>query len=74
MTKTILTAYCGDCPYLGELHTIRIKYAEVALPKQLKPGYKRLSYSCNMSDDCPYPQNDKYGRCPVFLNSPNEPN
>lgn len=73
MAKTVYFTHCADCPYLGEPHSIEIKYAELQLLGKDSPSHKALSYSCDMSDSCPYPEQDIYGRCPVFLSAPNEP-
>lgn len=73
MSKTIVFNYTGDCPYTNSPHSIKIDYFEILLAGKLKPGYKKSSYTCSLIDECPYPKTDKYGRCPVYLNSPNEP-
>lgn len=72
MNKIITFAFTSDCPYLDEPHTIYIDYNEVCMCGNPQMGYKKGSYSCNVSD-CPYPSKDAHGRCPVYLNSPSCP-
>lgn len=72
MTKMIYSKHSENCPYTNSLHTIDVKYAEI--PNQLHPGYKLMSYSCCFSEECPYPKKDPFGRCPVFMTAPQQPN
>lgn len=36
--------------------------------------YKKMGYKCEYFSECPYPEKDEFKRCPVFINSPDEPN
>ena len=38
---------------------------------QEKPGYKKLSFSCENGSVCPHL--DQWGRCPLLLEAPDEP-
>ncbi len=73
MSKIVVSTYQGDCPNTNELHSIKIEYFEILVAGRTKPGYKKSSYSCSLARDCPYRKMDVYGRCPVYLNAPNEP-
>lgn len=73
MQRTIYIEFCAECPYVGAPHAIELKYAEIPLLGHVGPDYKIMSYSCDLSDECPYPEKDKYGRCPVFLAAPKRP-
>lgn len=72
MSKKIIYAFSSECPYLHDFHTIHIDYHEIDIVGTNKVGYKKGNYSCNIND-CPYPNKDEYGRCPVYLESPSEP-
>lgn len=74
MRYNLIYRHTDFCPYLGCDHSIKITYAEIPIVGRLSPGYKAMSYSCDLSEECPYPQKDQYGRCPVYLSAPNEPN
>ena len=61
------------CPYLDRIHAISIDYAKINLIGDPKTHYKIIGFSCEYASDCPYPENDEYGRCPVYLAAPDEP-
>ena len=61
------------CPYLDQLHTIGVDYAAINLMGDPKTHYKITGYVCDYADECPYPAEDEYGRCPVYLAAPAEP-
>lgn len=65
--------YTSQCPYLKCEHSICITYAEIPILGQMSPGYKKMSYGCDYFDECPYPEHDEYGRCPLFISAPDEP-
>ena len=71
MSRNVIYIYSDYCPRFDQNRSIRVTYAEINLIGQFKPGYKKISYSCEYSDDCPHL--DEYGRCPVCLSSPDEP-
>lgn len=73
MQNTIRYIHTDECPYLNEEHSILIDYAEIPIAGQLDNGYKKGTYSCDEISDCPYPSNDKWGRCPVYLSAPSRP-
>ena len=73
MFKTIRCTYTGKCPYLNKFHSINITYAEIRMLGNPNSDYKKGSYSCNEIENCPYPSQDKWGRCPVYLDSPSSP-
>ena len=74
MRHNVTYEYTDFCPYLECEHPIEITYAEIPILGKLSPGYKAISYECDLSEECPYPRKDRYGRCPVFLSAPDEPN
>lgn len=71
MYKIIPYEFTSNCPYLNEPNTISIEYAEIPIGGQLSDGYKKMSYHCDYSSTCNH--KDKYGRCPVYLDSPSQP-
>ena len=73
MPTTITYRFSGNCPYTGEQQTIKLEYSKILMVGFSDPGYKKGSYSCPHSAECPYPDRDPYGRCPVYLSSPDEP-
>ena len=73
MARTLTYIFQSQCPYLDKLHSISIDYEEILMCGTTKPGYKKGNYYCDEADNCPFPSNDKWGRCPVYLNSPSEP-
>lgn len=73
VNRKIRYQHTDFCPYHNSPYSIFVTYAEIHSIGQASPGYKAMSYSCDCSDTCPYPSQDPYGRCPVFLTSPDEP-
>ena len=73
MSRRISLIHHDYCPYLEERHGVRVEYAEFAMLGAAAPGYKILGYSCDCSDDCPYPLQGEHGACPVFSTAPEEP-
>ncbi|MEG0273242.1 MAG: hypothetical protein RR639_04200 [Hydrogenoanaerobacterium sp.] len=73
MTRKFRCTVEGDCPYTGTLQAIEINYFEVPMSGTLGMDYKKDAYSCALSDECPYPERDKYHRCPVYINAPSRP-
>ena len=74
MDRKISYRHTDFCPYHDSPHSISVTYAELHCVGQKKTGYKAISYSCDCSDTCPYPSQDPYGRCPVYLTAPSAPN
>lgn len=66
--RTIYKIYSGDCPRFNRYQEIEVEYQEVPRAGHQKSGYKRVSYECPHSNDCPHM--DEYGRCPVCLSTP----
>lgn len=64
-------SYYGDCPKTGQTQRIEITYIEVNVAKQLHTGYKKAEFICPLSGNCS--NIDKYGRCPVYLDAPENP-
>ena len=73
MQKNVLHKFISECPHLKRNHSIQISYVVIPIAGRTDPGYKRMSYSCDLYDECEFPKLDPYGRCPVFLKSPDEP-
>lgn len=73
MARTITYTHSGTCPYVEGIHSIHVNYTEVNMVGRSSPGYKKISYSCELSNECPYPGRDQFGRCPVFMSSPDKP-
>lgn len=73
MSRRFSLIHHDYCPYLEERHGVRVDYAEFSMLGAAAPGYKILDYSCDCSDDCPYPRRDVRGSCPVFNTAPEEP-
>ena len=71
MAKYDSFVYTGKCPYLKSPQSIRVETSEIHILGNLSPGYKKVGYFCDYSEDCPHL--DEYGRCPVFISAPNEP-
>lgn len=61
MSRRISLIHHDYCPYLEERHGVRVDYAEFSMLGAAAPGYKILGYSCDCSDDCPYPRRDVRG-------------
>lgn len=73
MSKKHIVTFTGDCPYTESYQTIAITFLEIHTIGSMAPGYKKDSYSCPLIDECSYPAQDRYHRCPVYLSAPNEP-
>ena len=71
MSRKITYQYSGQCPKCNGPHSISITYAEIPIVGQSAPGYKKMSFTCDWSEDCLYM--DEYGRCPVLLSAPDKP-
>ena len=71
--NTISSTHTDECPYLNKQHSISVNYAEIPIAGQLSNGYKKMNYSCGEISNCPYPSQDKWGRCPVYLSAPSRP-
>lgn len=70
MTKTYTCQFTGNCPYTGSSQSIRINYLEVPVLGTMNNGTKKDSYHCTLANECPYPEQDEYHRCPVYLQAP----
>lgn len=70
---SIIKSFQSQCPYLDKPHSIAVECAEVNMCGTMDSHYKRIGYDCNMINECPYPSKDKYGRCPVYLESLSHP-
>ncbi len=68
MTKYYTFSYSGLCPNLNSRQSIQIETAEIDSSGKLSPDYKKMGYSCEHSEDCPYL--DEYGQCPLFISAP----
>lgn len=64
--------YTVECPYLKKQHTINIEFAEFLMSGNLAPGYKKMGYSCEFDSECPH--KDRYKRCIIYSDAPNNPN
>lgn len=73
MSKIVSKSFSSNCPYLNRVHSIDIDYAKIQVLGQAIPGYKSISYSCDFSEECPYPNQDRFGRCPVYLAASEKP-
>lgn len=73
MTRKLTYQFTGECPHTGSPQTIKINYLEIQMIGSMAPGYKKDAYSCPLADGCPYPAQDAYHRCPVYLNAPDAP-
>ena len=64
--------FTGNCPHTNQRQTISITYYE---PSGSFDGnsFKKGEYSCPLSEECSYPSQDHYGRCPVYLDAPQKP-
>lgn len=71
MNTKISYNYTEHCPYLGKEHTITIKSFEIQIGSSI--DYKKDTFYCNCINECPEDYRDEYGRCPVYLNAPNNP-
>lgn len=61
--------YTGKCPYIGKNQTIIVTFFSF----DEFDGYKKDRYSCPLKSQCPYVEQDKYHRCPVYLECPASP-
>ncbi len=73
MTKKLKYRFTGACPYTNSSQSIEINYFEIPMLGASTPGYKKDSYYCPLVDECPYPDQDRYHRCPVYLEAPDVP-
>ena len=73
MTKKHTYQFTGDCPHTASPQTIKINYLEIQVIGSMASSYKKDAYSCPLADECPYPSQDEYHRCPVYLNAPEHP-
>lgn len=71
MTRQIKCLYKNECPRDNRIKQISITYAEIPMPGQTAPGYKKMSFSCEDKNGCP--KLDQYGRCPLLLKAPDNP-
>ena len=69
----IHTIYTAECPYTNKYKSITIDYAVIHIAGKLSPEYKKMSYKCDLIHECPYPDQDEYGRCPLYISSPSQP-
>lgn len=73
MSETITYRFSGSCPYTEKPQNITLEYYKIPITGCSDPCYKKGSYSCEYANECSYPDRDPYGRCPVYLSSPDEP-
>ena len=71
MSRSVFKLYTGICPRSDCYQTIQIKYEAIHMWGQEKPGYKKLSFSCENGSGCPHL--DQWGPCPLLLEAPDEP-
>lgn len=69
MSDYVICASTGDCPYLGRKHTIQVTFAKIAMNKSLSCDYKKMSYECELGNECTCL--DEFGACVVFKKAPN---
>lgn len=53
------------CPKTQGIHTITIDYKPVPTLNTTSPEYRKLSFSCDFSEEC-----SCINDCPVFQNAP----
>ena len=70
MGRKLTYNFTGNCPYTGTRQTIRIDYLEVPVIGTMNNSNRKDSYSCPSASECPYPEQDEYHRCPVYLQAP----
>lgn len=70
MAKTIRILHTSHCPYLNRVHSIYINYFEIPMAGKTSHEYKKEGYSCEYNN-CT--SRDSVGRCPVFLEAPENP-
>ncbi len=73
MIKKATYRFTDICPYTDTRQSIQISYFKIPVMGTLTQGYKKDSYSCPLHNECPFPERDEYGRCPVYLNAPASP-
>ncbi len=66
MTITKTSNFLFDCPYTNKKQSITIKYVKHHTDLE----YKKNAYGCDLKHDCPYPEEDAYGLCPVYKEAP----
>lgn len=70
MNNLVVTYYSDICPRFDEYRTIEIRYAVIPILGR-SPGYKKMSFTCDDGTDCPHL--DQWGRCPLMIDAPDEP-
>lgn len=65
--------FTGDCPQTKTKQDIQINYFEITQTCSATHAYKKDAYYCPLKQDCPFPNEDDFGRCPVYLAAPNQP-
>lgn len=74
MSRIISSVYIDNCPYTNSRQRIDLDYYVIPMARSMSPGYKKGNYSCPHYGKCPYPDQDPYGRCPMYLSAPDHPN
>lgn len=57
--------YDGECPYINDIHSIRIDYSYVPILGSPLSNYKKMQFECSLSEECPNPNN-----CPIYADAP----
>lgn len=73
MTRTIINRHSSHCPYVNQIQTVDITYAEIRSIGRMSPGYKITSFYCPHGAECPYPSQSRSGVCPVVESAPEQP-
>lgn len=59
-----------ECPYTGQLQRISVDYCEIPVCGTLQKSYKKMSFECSLSGECPTDLKDRYGCCSAYANLP----
>ncbi len=59
-----------ECPYTGSSQRLQVDFSEVKSIGTLQTSYRKMSYDCPLSAQCPNDYKDQYGRCPAYLSIP----
>ena len=65
--RAITKRVVGPCPETGRIQTVEIKFAEINLIGQPRPGYKATSYFCDYGSEHGCKNSGPNGMdCPLF--------
>lgn len=71
MPNRVDSIYCGYCPQISSMRTIKIRFAEMSFIGKPSTEYKKILFDCSDAEVCQHL--DEYGRCPLFIKAPNHP-